>query len=113
MILKTILYKKEQGEILLKLMDILELDENTSITLYSLDNDTEKQKNIMDLSNDIKKYFRFECIKGIRNPEIVKRPYLSIIKNICKMKYNVLSCDIRIEINNNIIRTKKYIFIKK
>jgi hypothetical protein len=113
MILKSILYKKEQEEILVKLMNILELDENNSITLYDLDNDITKQQNIMILSNDIKKYFRFECIKGIRNPETVKRPFLSIIKNICKMKYNILSYDVRIDINNNTIRTKKYIFLKK
>ncbi len=100
-ILKSILYKKEQEEILVKLMNILELDENNSITLYNLDNDIIKQQNIMTLSNDIKKYFRFECIKRIRNPETVKRPFLSIIKNICKMKYNILSCDVRIDINNN------------
>ena len=113
MILKSILYKKEQEELLVKLMNILELDENNSITLYDLDNDITKQQNIITLSNDIKKYFRFECIKGIRNPETVKRPFLSIIKNICKMKYNILSCDIRIDINNDTIRTKKYIFLKK
>ena len=110
--LKSELYKNQQFDLMNKIMNILELDENNSITLYDLDNDITKQQNIMILSNDIKKYFRFECIKGIRNPETVKRPFLSIIKNICKIKYNILSCDIRININNNIIRTKKYIFLK-
>ena len=44
--LKSILYREEQEEIIEKIIDILQLDENYSITLYDLDNDNEKQSKI-------------------------------------------------------------------
>jgi hypothetical protein len=44
--LKSILYKKEQDEIINKIIDILVLDNNNSIILYELDNDKIKQDNI-------------------------------------------------------------------
>ena len=37
--LKSILYKKEQAELVDKLINILELDNKNSIILYNLDND--------------------------------------------------------------------------
>ena len=37
--LKSILYKKEQDELVNKIIDILELDEENSIILYNFDND--------------------------------------------------------------------------
>ena len=59
---------------------------------------------------NIRKYFTFTHMVGARNPEKVKRPYLSIIRHIIKLKYKMLSCDYRLKINNEEIRTKKYIF---
>ena len=47
--LKSILYKKEQDGILDKLINILGLDDNNSTILYELDNDENKQKQILDL----------------------------------------------------------------
>jgi len=52
-------------------------------------------------------------MKGVREPEKVKRSYLSIIRHITKLKYDMLICDLRTTFNNNEIRTKKYIFNKK
>ncbi len=42
--LKSELYKKEQEEICDKIIEILDLSETNTITLYELDNDKEKQE---------------------------------------------------------------------
>lgn len=41
--LKEELYKKEQDEILQKIINIIDLDKENSITLYELDNNTENK----------------------------------------------------------------------
>jgi hypothetical protein len=41
-----------------------------------------------------------DSIHSIRNTETIKRPYLSIIHNIAKLKYNILLIDFRTERNN-------------
>jgi hypothetical protein len=111
--LKSELYKKEQDEIIDKIMNILKLDNDNGIILRDFDNDIEKQKKIMDLKDDICKYFSSTAVIGAHEPEKAKRPYMSIVKQITKSKYNMLSCDYRIKDGENIIRTKKYIFTKK
>jgi hypothetical protein len=112
--LKSELYKKEQDEIIDKIITILELDKDHGITLHTLDNDTLKQDKILELIPDIRKYFSFTTIIGVSEPEKAKRPYLSIIKQLTKNKYTIMSCDYKIrEDNKEDIKTKKYIFIKK
>lgn len=112
--LKSILYKKEQDEIINKIIDILVLDNNNSITLYELDNDKSKQDKILELIPNIRKYFSFTSVIGASEPDKAKRPYLSIIRQLTKSKYNMLSCDYRIkEEGTEDIRTKKYLFIEK
>jgi hypothetical protein len=97
-----------------KIIDILVLDDNNSIILYELDNDKIKQDKILELIPDIRKYFSFTSVIGASEPDKAKRPYLSIIRQITKSKYNMLSCDYRIkEEGKEDIRTKKYLFIEK
>ena len=112
---KIVKYKKKQDEMIDKIINILELDHDNSITLYELDTNKEKQKLIFDLIPDICKYFTTKNIVGAKIPEKCKRPYLSIIKHLAKLKYNMYHSDWRIRIDNEKekIRTKKYIFIKK
>ena len=70
--LKEELYKKEQDEILQKIINIIDLDKENSITLYELDIDTEKQNKIIDLIPDIRKYFSFNSIKAVGEPHRIK-----------------------------------------
>lgn len=112
MILKSILYKKEQDEITDKIIEILKLDKDGGIILYDLDNDIDKQNQLSDLIPDIRKYFSFTSSIGANEPDKAKRPYLSIIKHFTKNHYNIHSCDYRIKLDKE-IRTKKYIFTKK
>jgi hypothetical protein len=111
--LKSELYKNEQLDIMNKIINILELDEKNSITLYELDNDIKKQEKILNLLPEIKKYFKCNCVKSLLAPEKVKRVYLSLIRYITKLEYNMVSTQFLINYDKNIIRTMKYIFIKK
>jgi hypothetical protein len=111
--LKSELYKSEQYEICDKIIDILQLDNDKSITLYELDNDKVKQQKILDLIPDIRKYFSFGSIVGASEPEHTKRPWLSIIRHITKIKYQLIYGDYTKKINDTRIRTKRYIFLLK
>lgn len=107
---KNELYEKEQNEIINKLIDILELEEQQYLILYNLDNNESKQKLILDLIPNIRKYFSLSNVRGIKNPETLKRPWLSIIRQMLKQKYKIISKDHQITENGKKIRTKKYIF---
>ena len=106
--LKSELYKKEQEEICDKIVEILDLSETNTITLYELDNDKEKQKKIIELIPEIRKYFSFNSMKAVGEPHRIKRPWLSIIKQITKLKYTITAKDHRIKIGDSIERTILY-----
>jgi len=111
--LKSELYKKEQNEILEKIITIMNLDDENSITLHELDTNKEKQQLILDLIPTIRKYFSYKNVAGIATPTQCKRPYYSIIKFITKPKYNIYNSDSRIMVDGVKIRTTKYIFSLK
>ena len=98
--LKSELYKKEQDKLTNKVIKILNLDENGTTTLHELDTNKDKKNELLKIIPDIRKYFTYTCIKGVREPEKVKRPYLSIIRHLVKKHYKI-------------IRTIKYTFVKK
>jgi hypothetical protein len=117
--LKSELYYTEQSIIQNKLYNILNLNKNDNdndnyVILYYLDNDNYKQKQILDLIPEIRKYYNFSKIPGAyySNNRIV-RPWLSIIKYLTKKQFTISSSEFRIKINDKVIRTKKYLFIKK
>ena len=110
--LKSELYAQEQEQLSNKIIDILELDEESSITLYELDHDLEKQEKIMKMSEELKKYFTYAKIEGLKNPEKCQRPWLSIIRQITKPYHTLYSADFRL-VDNKKIRTTKYLFLKK
>lgn len=109
--LKSVLYKKEQDEICDKIISILNLDGDKSITLYELDNDKVKQQLILDLIPDIRKYFSVSNMVGIVDTANMKRPWFSIIRSITKLKYKMLHSDYVKKINDSKVRTTKYIFL--
>lgn len=114
MIHKSQLYQKEQNDIMNNIINILQLNEENSILLYDLDNDEVKKQKIMDLIPNIRKYFTYDCIPGVRNPEQTKRAYLSIVRQITKLGYTMKRYDYRIyEDDKEPIRTIKYIFSTK
>lgn len=110
--LKNKLYKKEQEDIADKIIEILELNDEKSITLYDIDNNEDKKQKILDLIPSIRIYFNFKNITGAINPNKVKRPYMSIIRHITRLKYKIKSQGIRIKRNNCNLWTQQYIFTK-
>ena len=90
-------YIVERQELLQKIYNILEITENNKMfSLKKLDENEDKQKSILNLENDIKKYFL--CSKWTyfnnKNREF-KRSYLSLIKAIMKdMKIQMIASTI-------------------
>ena len=79
-------FTKEREEVLQKMLTILGItDDNKMFSLKKLDEDEEKQKQIIDLVEDIKKYF--VCSKWTyfsHTEREIKRNYLSLIKAVFK-----------------------------
>jgi hypothetical protein len=114
--LKSELYKKEQEEIVDKIIKILDLENKKSYTLYELDNNLEIQNRIMELIPEIRKWYSFNNMKAVGEPKKRKRPWLSIIKNLITLKYNITIKKYTTKPLNKqlpIIQTMKYDFTYK
>ena len=113
---KTDLYAKEQDALIEEILRILELDEHRSWVLYDVENDPDKQNRLMGLIPSIRKFFSFSTIRGVSEPHRSPRPWLSMIRQITKSKYHMLSCPYQMKVEDNgetkKIRTRKYIFQK-
>jgi hypothetical protein len=81
---------------------------DNSFILHEIDNNDIIKSKILELSDDIKKYFSSSCCRGINN-KYCKRPYLSVAKFLIKKNGNkLISIDYQYKNNNINIRTKKY-----
>lgn len=65
-------------------------------------------QNVIELIPDIRKYFSFNSIKAVGEPHRIKRPWLSIIKQITKLKYTISANDHRIKMGNKVVRSISY-----
>ena len=110
--LKSELYKKEQDEIIEKIITILELENKNTYTLYELDKNEEMQNKIMELIPEIRKWFSFNNMKAVGEPSKRKRPWLCIIKQLLKEKFSIESKDFQFTKNGKYIRTHNYLFNK-
>jgi hypothetical protein len=111
---KNELYPQEQEAIKSELLNIICLDDKNSIVLYNVDNDEEKQTNIMKLLPRIRTFFSMSRVTAFSYPERIQRPWLSIIKHLLKDDYDIMSKDCKIKSKDGItIRTKRYTFTKK
>ena len=84
--LKSELYKNEQDDIIDEIINILDLENKNAYTLFELDNDVAIQTKIMNLIPKIRKWFAFNNMKAVGEPEKRKRPWLSIVKQLTKSK---------------------------
>ena len=64
--LKSELYAKQQDETIDKIINILDLQNITSYTLYDFDNNVDIQNKIMELIPEIRKWFSFNGMKAVR-----------------------------------------------
>jgi hypothetical protein len=111
--LKNELYDDEQSKIKKELIDILELNNKNGFILYQIDHDEELKSKIMGLLPKIRTFYSMSKITAISTPERIKRPYISIIRHILKKDYDILSAEHTLRIDEKIIRTKRYVFIKR
>lgn len=109
--LKSELYQKEQNELVEQIENILDLQNKNKYTLYELDKDKEKQEKIMKLIPEIRKWYSFNAMKAVGEPSRIKRPYLSIIKQLLKTKYDIQVKDFQFTLEGKYIRTQQYSFI--
>ncbi len=110
---KKELFKEEQIEILNKINNILGITKDNNILyLYDIENDEKKKKEILNLSDDIKKYFKAGNWSFYRD-EICYNNHVLLCKCIYKeMGYKILSKQRDIIRNNNKIKTTQYIIGK-
>jgi hypothetical protein len=88
-------YKNEREDICKKIISILELKEDNFFLLCELDEDIEKQNKILELKEEIKKYFACSTISSFKPNFECKRPYLNIIRSILrKQNYTFVGDDI-------------------
>lgn len=80
---KKVKYKKEQEELVNKLLEILPLKDN-GFTLYEMDNNKERQEKILELKDDIKKYFVYRNIGVIKNKHNSKRIWLPLCRCVLR-----------------------------
>ena len=77
-------YKLEREEICKKLIFFLKLDDNQSFILCELDEDIEKQTAILNMKDEIQKYFACSEISSFKPNFECKRPYLNIVRGILR-----------------------------
>ncbi len=110
---KHLLYPEEQKQLREDLWKILSLDEKNSVTLYGLEH-SGKREQIMNLLPRIRNFFSFGNVTTISNPDKFTRPWMTIIKQLTKDKYDIISSDYRFPSEDGkIIRTRRYFFQKK
>ena len=103
-------YQIEREEICKKIINILCLNEDNTFLLYDLDNDYEKQNKILEMKEEIQKFFACSTISSFKPNFPCKRPYLNIIRSILRQQgYTIEGKDCEFKIGENLYqRTIKY-----
>lgn len=106
-------YNNEREEICDKIISILSLDSNNSFLLDELDNNIEKQNAIINMKEDIQKYFACSEISAFKPNFECKRPYLNIVRGILrKQGYTFIGSDTEYKTQEGSKRTVKYIVFR-
>jgi hypothetical protein len=102
---KNYKYRDERKVLTKKLLQIIGItNTNKMFDSYELDNDVEKQKNILDLKPEIEQYYKVAGWSYYRKGKKKTRPYISITKSLLKdMKINVISSSKKKKIENKSI----------
>ena len=103
-------FVNEREEVCNKIISILNLDDNGCILLSELDLDINKQNKIIELKEEIQKYFSVSTISSFKPNFQCKRPYLNIIRSILRQQGYIFEgkyCEFKIG-ENIYQRTIKY-----
>ena len=103
-------YINEREEICNKLIDIINLDSDGCFLLSNIDEDIDKQNEIIKIKDNIKKYFAVSTISSFKPNFECKRPYLNIVRSILRQQgYIFEGKDCEFKIGENLYqRTIKY-----
>ncbi len=77
-------FKIEREDICKRLIDMLQLDSNNSFLLSDLDDNIEKQTEILNMKEEIQKYFACSEISSFKPNFECKRPYLNLLRGILR-----------------------------
>ena len=103
-------FVNEREELCNKIIAILNLDDKGCILLSELDLDINKQNKIIELKEEIQKYFACSTISSFKPNFECKRPYLNIVRSILRQQgYIFEGKDCEFKIGENLYqRTIKY-----
>ena len=103
-------YPEQRETICKKIISILELNEYNEFLLCELDTNSEKKQKILDLKEEINKYFACSTISSFKHNFECKRPYLNIVRGILrKLGYIFENSNILFKLENGTyIKTTKY-----
>jgi len=113
---KNNIFKDEQINLKNKLLEILNINQDKNyFTLYELDNNNEKQNEILSLENECNQYFAtstWTYFKYKRDGKQSDRPYLLMIRNLLNATNTIfLNKVTTVTIGDNKYSTTKYILI--
>ena len=84
---KEVQYKNEREELCSRIIEILELDHEGCFMLSDFENNPEKQNKILNIKEEIQKYFVVSSINVFKpSVESTKRPYINIIRAILRQQ---------------------------
>ena len=108
-------YKEERETICQKLIAILDLKDGNTFLLSDLDNDIAKQTAILDMKDEIQKYFAVSSITPFIPNRDCKRPYLNIVRGILRQQGYTFEGNDKVEkMDNDVLkRTIKYLIFRK
>ena len=99
-------YQLEREDICARLISILQLDNNNSFLLCNLDDNIEKQQQILEMKDEIQKYFACSTISSFNPGFECKRPYLNIVRSILRKQDYVFDCGTTFtKIENGVYKT--------
>lgn len=102
-------FKKERKEILEKIYNIIGLDKEDYFYSHIINSSEEIQNEILNLSEEIMKYYATSTWSAFKRIEVVENKTLSLIKSILKENNIIISSkQERIQIGNKMINTTLY-----
>ena len=112
--LKFLRFKTERETILKKILDLIGItDTNKIFFSHILDEKENVQKQIIDMVDDIKKYFKVSSWSTFKPNIIIERKYLSIIKSVLHDMNIKFTCDsMKTKYNDKTVNTTMYTLLK-
>ena len=99
-------YQTEREDICARLISILQLDANNSFLLCDLDDNIEKQQKILEMKEEIQKFFACSTISSFKPGFECKRPYLNIVRSILRKQDYIFDCGTTFtKIENGVYKT--------